>query len=119
MLIGVPKEIKTDEYRVGLIPSTVKELVERGHDVVVETHAGEGVGIGDAEYAAAGAQVVASADTILQKAELIVKVKEPLASERRKLRRGQIIFTYLHLAVDRELTHALMASGATAIATKP
>ncbi len=116
MLIGVPKEIKTDEYRVGLIPSTVKELVARGHQVMVEMHAGEGAGISDAEFAAAGAQVVASADPILQRAELIVKVKEPLASERRQLRRGQIVFTYLHLAADRELTHGLMACGATAIA---
>jgi alanine dehydrogenase len=116
VLIGVPKEIKTDEYRVGLIPSTVKELVARGHQVMAEADAGEGAGISDAEYAAAGAQLVASADPILQRAELIVKVKEPLASERSQLRRGQIIFTYLHLAADHELTHELMACGASAIA---
>jgi alanine dehydrogenase len=116
MLIGVPKEIKADEYRVGLIPSAVKELVARGHEVMVETLAGEGAGIGDAEYAAAGARVVANADPIFQRAELIVKVKEPLATERRKLRRDQIVFTYLHLAADPEQTHDLMASGVTAIA---
>jgi alanine dehydrogenase len=116
MRIGVPKEIKTDEYRVGLVPSTIKELVASGHDVMVETRAGDGVGISDAEYAAAGAQVVASPAVIFQSAELIVKVKEPLAAERGKLQRGQIIFTYLHLAADPALTHDLMASGATAIA---
>ena len=116
MLIGVPKEIKADEYRVGLIPPTIKELVARGHDVMVETLAGNGAGIGDAEYAEAGARIVTDADTIFQRAELIVKVKEPLAAERRKLRRGQIIFTYLHLAADPEQAHDLMASGVTAIA---
>lgn len=116
MLIGVPKEIKADEYRVGLIPSTIKELVARGHMVEVETLAAAGAGIGDDEYTAVGARIVASADPIFQRAELIVKVKEPLASERRKLRRGQIIFTYLHLAPDREQTQDLMASGVTALA---
>src|SRR5664280_2573972 len=93
MLIGVPREIKADEYRVGLIPSTAKELVARGHAVMVETLAGDGAGISDQEYAAAGAQIVASADQIFLRAALIVKVKEPLAAERSKLRRGQIIFT--------------------------
>jgi alanine dehydrogenase len=116
MLIGVPKEIKTDEYRVGLIPSTIRELVCSGHKVQVETLAGEGAGISDNEYAAAGARVVATADEIFQRAELIVKVKEPLTIERKKLRRGQILFTYLHLAPDLEQTDDLMASGVTAIA---
>lgn len=116
MLIGVPREIKADEYRVGLIPSTAKELVARGHAVMVETLAGDGAGISDQEYAAAGAQIVASADQIFLCAALIVKVKEPLAAERSKLRRGQIIFTYLHLAADPEQTHDLIASGVTAIA---
>jgi alanine dehydrogenase len=116
MLIGVPKEIKADEYRVGLIPSTIKELVDRGHQVEVETSAGEGAGIGDDEYTAAGARIVISAGSIYQRAELIVKVKEPLAAERSKLRRGQIIFAYLHLAPDPEQTRDLMASGVTAIA---
>jgi alanine dehydrogenase len=116
MLIGVPKEIKADEYRVGLIPATIKDLVAGGHAVLVETLAGDGAGIGDAEYAAAGAQIVATADPIFQRADLIVKVKELLAAERKKLHRGQIIFTYLHLAADPEQTHDLMASGVTAIA---
>lgn len=116
MFIGVPREIKTDEYRVGLSPATVGELTARGHQVAVETMAGAGAGVGDDEYAAAGAEIVATADRIFQRAELIVKVKEPLASERKQLRRGQIIFTYLHLAADRAQTQDLMASGVTAIA---
>lgn len=116
MLIGVPKEIKTDEYRVGLIPSTISELSAGGHAVMVETHAGEGAGISDDEFAAAGADIVAAADQIFLRADLIVKVKEPLAAERKKLRRGQIIFTYLHLAPDLEQTSDLMAAGVTAIA---
>jgi len=84
MFIGVPKEIKADEYRVGLIPSTISELVAQGHDVVVETRAGQGAGIGDGEYTAAGARIAATADEIFKQSELIVKVKEPLASERMK-----------------------------------
>jgi alanine dehydrogenase len=116
MLIGVPKEIKTDEYRVALIPSTVKELVARGHKVEVETHAGDGAGLSDEDYSAVGARLVRTADAIFQSADLIVKVKEPLSSERGKLRRGQAIFTYLHLARDREQTGQLLASGVTAIA---
>ena len=116
MLVGVPKEIKADEYRVGLIPSTIKELIARGHEVDVETHAGDGAGISDDDYAAAGARIMPCAEEIFQRAALIVKVKEPLAAERARLHGGQIIFTYLHLAADREQTHDLMASGVTAIA---
>jgi alanine dehydrogenase len=116
MIIGTPKEIKADEYRVGLVPATIKELTAKDHAVMVETGAGEGAGISDAEYAAAGARVVAGADEIFSQAELLVKVKEPLASERKKLRRGQMIFTYLHLAPDPELARALMEAGVTAIA---
>ena len=116
MRIGVPKEIKADEYRVGLVPATVKELTAKGHEVIVETGAGEGAGIGDDEYAAAGAKIVARADEIFSQAQLLVKVKEPLASERKKLRRGQIVFTYLHLAPDPEQTRGLMEAGVTAIA---
>lgn len=116
MLIGVPKEIKADEYRVGLIPATIAELTGKGHEVIVETLAGDGAGISDNDYVAAGARIVASADEIFRRAELLVKVKEPLASERKKLRRGQILFTYLHLAPDPELTRDLAASGVTAIA---
>jgi alanine dehydrogenase len=116
MFIGLPREIKTDEYRVGLTPATVKELTARGHRVAVETMAGAGAGIADQEYVAAGADISTSADQIFQRTEMIVKVKEPLASERKQLRRGQIIFTYLHLAPDAEQTRDLMASGVTAIA---
>lgn len=116
MLIGIPKEIKMDEYRVATTPVTVRELSARGHKVVVETMAGVGAGISDQEYMAAGAEIVAGPAQIFQRAELIVKVKEPLASDRKRLRRGQIIFTYLHLAPDIEQTKDLMASGVTAIA---
>jgi alanine dehydrogenase len=116
MLIGVPKEIKDHEYRVALIPATVQELTLRGHQVLVETGAGLGAELSDEAYAAAGAEIVDSADEVFRRAELIVKVKEPLASERRKLRPGQVIFTYLHLAADRAQTEDLLASGATAIA---
>lgn len=116
MLIGVPKEIKADEYRVGLVPATVRELTARGHEVMVQTLAREGAGISDDEYAAAGARIVADADEIFSRAQLLVKVKEPLGVERKMLRRGQIIFTYLHLASDAEQTRDLMASSVTAIA---
>lgn len=116
MFIGVPKEIKIEEYRVGLVPATVKDLVAGGHCVYVETGAGEGAGIGDAEYVAAGALIAERAEHIFQRAELIVKVKELQASERQRLRRGQILFTYLHLAADLAQTQDLMRSGVTAIA---
>jgi alanine dehydrogenase len=116
MLIGVPKEIKTDEYRVGLTPATVSELTGQGHRVAVETMAGAGAGLADQEYIAAGAEILPGAEQIFQRAELIVKVKEPLASERKQLRRGQIIFTYLHLAPDPEQARDLIASGVTALA---
>ncbi|HTP90178.1 MAG TPA: alanine dehydrogenase [Xanthobacteraceae bacterium] len=116
MLVGVPKEIKDNEYRVGLVPSTVRELTEKGHQVLVETGAGSGAGLPDADYVAAGADIVPSADAVFSRAELIVKVKEPLAAERKRLRRGQVLFTYLHLAPDRAQSEDLMASGVTAIA---
>ncbi|TAK48186.1 MAG: alanine dehydrogenase [Xanthobacteraceae bacterium] len=116
MFVGAPKESKADEYRVGLIPSVVRELTSRGHRVAIETGAGVGAGIGDEDYVAAGAEISATADDIFRRAELIVKVKEPQASERRKLRRGQLLFTYLHLAPDPGQTRDLMASGVTAIA---
>ncbi|NQW11539.1 MAG: alanine dehydrogenase, partial [Alphaproteobacteria bacterium] len=98
MRVGVPKEIKNHEYRVGLVPSSVRELVLHGHEVVVETHAGYGIGLDDEHYAAAGATILPSADAVFEQAEMIVKVKEPQAAEIAKLRRGQILFTYLHLA---------------------
>lgn len=116
MLIGIPKEIKADEYRVGLVPATIRALAAQGHKILVQTGAGEGAGISDEEYAAAGAKILPGAEPIFANAELIVKVKEPLGPERRWLRRGQIIFTYLHLAADPELARDLMTSGATAIA---
>jgi alanine dehydrogenase len=114
--IGVPKEIKDHEYRVGLVPSTVRELVARGHPVMVDRGAGSAAGIADAEYEAAGAEIVAGADAIFERAEMIVKVKEPLAAERPKLKRGQILFTYLHLAADRVQTEGLLNAGVIGIA---
>jgi alanine dehydrogenase len=116
MLVGVPKEIKDNEYRVGLVPSTVRELTDKGHSVIVEAGAGSGAGLPDADYKAAGADIVADADAVYSRAELIVKVKEPLAVERTKLRRGQVLFAYLHLAPDRAQTEDLMKAGVTAIA---
>jgi len=116
MLIGVPKEIKDNEYRVGIAPSTVRELTDNGHHVLIETAAGAGAGLPDADYRAAGAEIVADADSVYGRAELVVKVKEPLAVERKKLRRGQVLFAYLHLAPDRAQTEDLLRSGVTAIA---
>ena len=116
MLVGVPKEIKADEYRVGLVPSAVRELVAHGHKVLVERGAGTGAGLADAAYESAGAEIVATADQVFARGDLIVKVKEPIGAERSMLRRGQILFTYLHLAPDRALTEALLACGCTAIA---
>jgi alanine dehydrogenase len=116
MLVGVPREIKDNEFRVGLVPSTVRELTANGHQVLVERNAGVGAGISDADYQAVGAEIVAGADQIFGRAELVVKVKEPLAVERKKLRPGQVLFTYLHLAADREQTDDLVASGAICIA---
>lgn len=116
MLIGVPKEIKNHEYRVGMVPSSVRELVHNGHEVMVETNAGKGIGITDADYQAAGAKIAKSAEEIFSKAELIVKVKEPQPEECKRLSKGQTLFTYLHLAPDPEQTELLLASGCTAIA---
>jgi alanine dehydrogenase len=116
MKVGVPKEIKDHEYRVGLVPSSVAELVHRGHTVLVERGAGTGAGLGDDDYRAAGGTLVEGSDRIFGDAELIVKVKEPCPPERKKLRRGQVLFTYLHLAPDLEQTQDLLASGATCIA---
>jgi alanine dehydrogenase len=116
MIVGVPKEIKVREYRVGLTPTSVRELVGHGHQVVVEHDAGAGIGMADMHYDAAGATVVASASEVFTQAEMIVKVKEPLAEERRRLRSGQVLFTYLHLAPDPEQAKDLVDSGATCIA---
>jgi len=116
MLVGVPKEIKNSEYRVGLVPSTVRELTANGHHVIVQEGAGLGAGLTDADYQAAGAEIVADADQVFANAELVVKVKEPLAQERKKLKAGQVLFTYLHLAPDPQQTKDLLTSGVIAIA---
>ncbi len=116
MRIGVPREIKVHEYRVGLVPAGVRELTAAGHEVLIETAAGEGIGIPDADYRAVGARIVASAADVFANAELVVKVKEPQPGECAMLRAGQVLFTYLHLAPDPTQARALMASGATAIA---
>lgn len=116
MLIGVPKEIKSQENRVGMVPASVRELILQGHHVMVETNAGVGIGIKDSDYQHIGAEIVADAKTIYSKAELIVKVKEPLPQEYTLLHEGQVLFAYLHLAPDPEQTKGLLASGCTAIA---
>ncbi len=116
MKIGVPKEIKNHEYRVGLTPGSVREYVAHGHDVVVESRCGAGIGADDTEYAAAGAVVLDTAEEIFATADMIVKVKEPQANEWSQLREGQILYTYLHLAPDPDQTRGLLESGCTAIA---
>ena len=116
MLIGVPKEIKNHEYRVGMTPTSVRECVQNGHQVIVETQAGAGIGRSDDDYKTAGAEVVQQAAEIFERADMIVKVKEPQAVERAMLRKGQILFTYLHLAPDPEQTKGLVNSGAICIA---
>ncbi len=116
MLIGVPKEIKDNEFRVGLTPASVAELTHHGHSVLVEKSAGVGSGLSDDEYVAAGAALVDAPEEIYARADMIVKVKEPLSAERKRLRRGQILYTYLHLAPDLEQTKDLVACGATCIA---
>jgi alanine dehydrogenase len=116
VLIGVPKEIKNNEYRVGLVPASVRELVAQGRQVLVQGGAGAAIGLGDELYRAAGAEIVADAAEVFARAELIVKVKEPQPAECALLRPGQVLFTYLHLAPDPEQARLLLASGATAIA---
>ena len=116
MKIGVPREIKPQEYRVGLTPGGVRELASHGHRVLVETGAGAGIEATDAEYEAAGATVLPDAESVFDQAEMIVKVKEPQAVERKRLRPGQVLFTYLHLAPDAAQTRDLIDSGATCIA---
>lgn len=116
MLIGVPKEIKNNEFRVGLTPDSVHEFIHHGHSVMVETNAGMGIGCADGDYEAAGASIASTAAEIFERADMIVKVKEPQANERKMLRKDQILFTYLHLAPDAEQTRDLVASGAVCIA---
>jgi len=116
MTIGVPKEVKTDEYRVAMIPVGVEELTRAGHKVLIQSGAGQGSGISDEQYVTNGAEIVGNAAEIWSRADLIVKVKEPMPSEWPMLRAGQIVFTYFHFAADRALTDAVMKSGITAIA---
>jgi alanine dehydrogenase len=116
MRVGVPKEIKNHEYRVGMTPQSVNEAVRSGHEVMVQAGAGQGIGAADDDYAKAGAKIIATADEIFAKADMIVKVKEPQAVERKMLRPGQILYTYLHLAPDPEQTKDLVKSGAICIA---
>ena len=119
MRIGVPKEIKNHEYRVGLTPPSVAELVAAGHEVVVETKAGSGIDFEDQDYIDAGATILADPAAVFAAADMIVKVKEPQAVERKMLHEGQLLFTYLHLAPDPDQTRDLLASGCTAIASQP
>lgn len=116
MLVGCPREIKNHEYRVGLTPASVREYVAHGHQVMIETGAGAGIGAGDDAYRAAGATVVPDAATVFARADMVVKVKEPQPSEWAQLREGQLLYTYLHLAPDPAQTEGLLASGVTAIA---
>ena len=116
MLIGVPREIKTHEYRVGMTPASVREAVSHGHRVVVETMAGHAIGLEDEHYVRAGAEIAGGAEEVFARADMVVKVKEPQPEECRRLRAGQVLFTYLHLAPDPGQTRMLLESGVTAIA---
>ena len=116
MIVGVPKEVKTDEYRVSLVPAGAETLTRAGHTVLVEAGAGLGTNIGDAEYASHGAEIVSSADELWERSELIVKVKEPVESEYHRIRPGQTLFTYFHLAASESLTRTLLQKGAVCIA---
>jgi alanine dehydrogenase len=116
MRVGVPREIKVHEYRVGLVPAGVRELVAAGHEVLIETRAGDGIGVDDAQFRAAGATIAARAADVFERSDMVIKVKEPQPAECAMLRRGQVLFTYLHLAADPQQAQGLMKSGATAIA---
>jgi len=116
MIVGIPKEIKNHEYRIGMTPAGVRELVNRGHQVLVETEGGVGVGFDNASFEAVGAQIISSPEDIFAAADMIIKVKEPQPNECRMLRSGQILFTYLHLAPDPEQAQLLLDSGVSAIA---
>ena len=116
MRIGVPREIKVHEYRVGLVPAGVRELVAAGHEVLIESGAGNGIGVDDAEFRRAGAAIAARASEVFERADMVVKVKEPQPAECEMLRQGQVLFTYLHLAADPVQARGLMKSGVTAIA---
>src|SRR6185295_2486037 len=116
MLIGVPKEIKTNENRIALVPAGAESLVAAGHDVLIERGGGEGSGFDDSAYTDVGARIAPDAASVWQQSEMIMKVKEPIASEWTHMRKGQVIFTYFHFAADEQLTRAHMKSGATCVA---
>ena len=116
MRVGIPTEIKNNEYRVAITPAGASELVRHGHEVLVQAGAGEGSALHDADFIAAGAQIVETADEVWEKADLLLKVKEPIEPEYSRMRKGQVLFTYLHLAASRPCTDALLASGTTSIA---
>ena len=116
MKIGIPKEIKTNENRVSLVPAGAEALVAAGHTVYVEQSAGEGSGFSDEQYTSVGAKMLPTADAVWKEAEMIIKVKEPIAVEWPRMKKGQTIFTYFHFAADEKLTKAHMDSGATCIA---
>ena len=116
MHVGIPTEIKNNEYRVAITPAGVSELVRRGHEVLIQSGAGDGSAITDADFTAAGATIVGTADEVWAEAELLLKVKEPIEVEYSRMRKGQVLFTYLHLAASRACTDALLASGTTSIA---
>ena len=116
MKVGVPREVKNNEYRVALTPSGVNEFVRHGHDVVIEREAGVGSAIIDADFVAAGAQILPTADDVWATADMVLKVKEPIAEEYHRMRKDQVLFTYLHLAADKACTDALLAAGTTGIA---
>src|SRR5438874_8466429 len=116
MIVGVPKEIKSDEYRVAMVPAGVEELTRAGHKVLIQTGAGAGSGVPDEQYAVNGAEIVATDAEVWKRAELVVKVKEPLPDEWPHMRAGQTVFTYFHFAADEPLTRAVIESGIPAIA---
>jgi alanine dehydrogenase len=116
MIIGVPREVKRDEYRVGILPVGVEELVQAGHQVLIEAGAGLGSGLADEDYEQAGAEMVGSPEEVFSRAEMIIKVKEPQPTELIRLQPGQILFTYFHFAADRQLTDAFLKTGAVAVA---
>ena len=119
MRVGIPTEIKNNEYRVAITPAGVAELVHRGHEVIIQSGAGEGSAITDADFKRAGAQLINSADQVWEEAELLLKVKEPIEPEYSRLRKGQTLFTYLHLAASKPSTDALLARAPRRSPTKP
>ena len=120
MIVGVPKEVKQDEYRVAMVPAGVEELTRAGHKVLIQTGAGSGSGISDEQYSANGAQIVATEEEVWQRADLIVKVKEPLPREWPNMRAGQTVFTYFHFAADEKLTRKPSSNpGSPRLLTKP